>query len=194
MGQVVGQNQRSPVRADQGQPQVAEREDPGQPALGRRRPGRASRSIGRPGGSARETASRPGSSRSPRSGCRPPRREAAPARRPRSRPGAPGCRSGWGPAPRRSSTGARSPCSARRPASRGTSRLYEPVISLTITIEVNGVLETPAKKPPMPTSTKAAGLDLGAGQPVARGTGRRPRRACRRSASTGRTRRRCRRS
>ncbi len=39
----------------------------------------------------------------------------------------------------------------------GTSRLYEPVISLTITIEVSGVLETPAKKPPIPTSTKAAG-------------------------------------
>ena len=39
----------------------------------------------------------------------------------------------------------------------GTSRLYEPVISLTITIEVSGVLETPAKKPPMPTSTNAAG-------------------------------------
>ena len=40
---------------------------------------------------------------------------------------------------------------------KGTSRLYEPVISLTITIEVKGVLETPAKKPPMPTSTNAAG-------------------------------------
>ena len=40
----------------------------------------------------------------------------------------------------------------------GTSRLYEPVISLTITIEVSGVFETPAKKPPMPTSTNAAGL------------------------------------
>ena len=32
-GQVVGQDQRPPVRADQGQPEVAEREDPGEPAL-----------------------------------------------------------------------------------------------------------------------------------------------------------------
>ena len=46
----------------------------------------------------------------------------------------------------------------------GTSRLYEPVISLTITIEVSGVFDTPAKKPPMPTSTKAAGLIWAAGK------------------------------
>ena len=39
----------------------------------------------------------------------------------------------------------------------GTSRLYEPVISLTITIEVNGVFDTPAKNPPIPTRTNAAG-------------------------------------
>ena len=49
---------------------------------------------------------------------------------------------------------------------KGTSRLYEPVISLTITIEVNGVLETPAKKPPMPTSTNAAGSIWAFGHPV----------------------------
>ena len=49
---------------------------------------------------------------------------------------------------------------------KGTSRLYEPVISLTITIEVNGVLETPAKKPPMPTSTNAAGSMWAPGHPV----------------------------
>ena len=36
---------------------------------------------------------------------------------------------------------------------KGTSRLYDPAISLTITIEVSGVLETPAKNPPIPTST-----------------------------------------
>src|SRR4029450_13656414 len=51
---------------------------------------------------------------------------------------------------------------------RGTSRLYEPVISLTITIEVSGVLETPAKKPPIPTRTNAAGLTWAPGTQEAR--------------------------
>ena len=51
---------------------------------------------------------------------------------------------------------------------RGTSRLYEPVISQTITIEVSGVFDTPAKNPPMPTSANAAGSICPAGKQVAR--------------------------
>jgi hypothetical protein len=39
----------------------------------------------------------------------------------------------------------------------GTSRPYEPVISITMITEVKGTLATPAKKPPMPTMSAATG-------------------------------------
>ena len=51
--QVIGQHQRSPFRAHQGQTKVAQPEDSRQPALGHRPPETGSRSIEPPGGSIR---------------------------------------------------------------------------------------------------------------------------------------------
>ena len=55
-----------------------------------------------------------------------------------------------------------------------------PVISQTITIEVSGVFDTPAKKPAHADQRERRRVDVRSREAAPRGAGRRPRRASRR--------------